>query len=265
MTRTILLTAAAALALSGQPSEHPKFDVAAIKPSQKFAPLRALPGGRFTAAATLRILMQSAYNLPPFQISGGPDWTRSEFFEIDAKAEGNPGKDAMMVMLQSLLEDRFQMKIHRETKEGPIYNLVVAKGGLKLPSPKQATCEGADPTAPLVVQCGKIRIMRLVSAGRVLDGLEGGPVNMAEMVRALTTVMGRPVIDKTGFTGAFDIRLTYTSDQATSGLPPAAESSDPDLPTIFIALQEKLGLKLESAKGPVEMLVIDRVERPSGN
>ena len=241
-----------------------KFDVASVKPAQRFAPIRALPGGRLTAATPVRTLIQTAYDLPPFQVLGGPEWLRSELYEIEGKADGNPSKDEILVMLRQLLQERFALKTHRESKELPIYNLVAAKGGLKLPAPKQATCEGSDPTVALVVRCGKIRILREASAGHVIDGLAGGPVNMAEMAHALTSVMGRVVVDKTGFTGVFDVQITYNSE-ASSGLPPTAETRDPDLPSLFVALQEKLGLKLESSKGPVDMLVIDSVERPSGN
>jgi uncharacterized protein (TIGR03435 family) len=246
-------------------AQAPRFDVAAIKPAEHFKPLHLLPGGRVTASTDLHLLIENAFSLFEFQIAGGPGWMKSELFEIDAKAESNPSRKELLTMLQSLIEDRFHMQFHRETKELPVYTLVVAKGGPKLPAPKN-TCAGADPTAPLVSECGRILIGRELRNGIVTDDLEGGPVNMAELARTLSIIMGRPVIDKTGFSGLFDVRMDFTADIATAGLPtPALSAPDPGARTIFAAIQEQLGLKLESAKGPVEILVIDHVDKPTGN
>lgn len=269
------LLAVAASGAFGQSATRPKFEVAAVKPSQemRFTRIRPLPGGRLTATAPLRLLMQNAYGLFPFQIVGGPDWIKSDRYEIDAKAEGNPSKDQLLVMLQTLLEDRFQLKTHRETKEMAVYTLVPAKGGPKLPAAKEGSCvtpvPGGPPLPPgLVPECGRIRIMMEASGAR----LQGGQVPLTELVGILATVMGRPVIDKTGFTGTFDLQMDFIPDLATAGLPMRPGSSDgapsapnPETPTIFLAIQEKLGLKLESTRAPVETMVIDHVERPSGN
>src|SRR5580698_11011187 len=117
-------------------AQAPKFDVAAIKPAEHFKPLHLLPGGRVTASTPLHLLIENAYSLFDFQIAGGPGWMKSELFEVDAKAEGNPSRKELLTMMQSLIEDRFHMQFHRETKDLPIYTLVMGKAGPKLPAPK---------------------------------------------------------------------------------------------------------------------------------
>ena len=141
-----MLVGITAFALFGQPAARPKFEVASIKPSQeqRFMMVRPLPG-RLTASAPVRLLMQNAYTVQSFQIVGGPAWIDSERYAIEAKADGNASRAEIFLMLQSLLEDRFQLKIHRETRELPVYALVPARGGLKLPPPKEGSCvESSD-------------------------------------------------------------------------------------------------------------------------
>lgn len=269
-------------------SAAPKFEVASIKPTSQQGPdvqglgnVRLLPGGRLVAEkALLRYFIQNAYGVKPFQISGGPAWISSAHYDIDAKAEGSPNNSEMRLMMQALLEDRFKLKLHHETKELPIYELTVAKSGVKLPEPKEGSCISPDPSAPplppapgQLIQCGRVLAMIQPSGAR----MQGGKVSMTELIRVLSNVLGRTVVDKTGFTGTFDVHLEFTPDESLGGLPgplpgPAAagdsirSAPSADLHgTIFPALQEQLGLKLESAKGPVEVLVIDRVERPSAN
>jgi uncharacterized protein (TIGR03435 family) len=260
-----------ALAVFAQPSERPKFEVAAIKPAGPTGPrfVRPLPGGRLSAMAPVRLLIQNAYSLFPFQIVGGPDWLSSERYEIDAKVDGNPANDELLLMLQSLLEERFQLKTHRETKELPVYSLVPAKNGPRLPPPKEGNCTASGEHLPSTLgrtiisfPCGRLRI----GIGGSDSVIKGGNVVMAELIRILSTMMGRTVVDKTGFTGAFDVEMHFIPDTATAGLPDTDPSApDPARATIFTALQENLGLKLESTKGAVALLVIDHVERPTGN
>lgn len=282
VTGAAILLAITAFAVFGQPGARPKFEVASIKPSaeQRFITVLPLPG-RLTATAPLRVLMQNAYTVQPFQIVGGPDWIGSDRYEIDAKADGSANRAQMFVMLQSLLEDRFQLKIHHETRELPVYTLVAARGGLKLPTPKDGGCvapvsngvpevppAGSRMTPPgpgklPPTQCGGVRVMLERTGAR----MEGGKVPMAEFVRMLSTVLDRPVIDKTGFNGLFDLKLEFLPDEISTALPPPPPGTQgPDSsPSILIALQEQLGLRLESAKGPVDVIVIDQVEKPSAN
>lgn len=198
---------------------------------------------------------------------------KSENYQIEAKADGNASSDQLLTMLQSLLEDRFQLKTHRQTKELPVYLLLPAKNGLRLPEPKEANCWPPDATPPPQTPGRGRRLLSFFKCGLIIRGggvdspsesLTGGSVAMPELARALSLFVGRPVIDKTGFDGTFDVAMTFLPnfDSLEPGETPPTGSV---LPTIFIALQEKLGLRLESSKGPVEVLVIDSVERPSGN
>jgi uncharacterized protein (TIGR03435 family) len=234
--------------------DRPQFDVASIKPNSpggvSTGDFRLLPGGRLSAdKVVLRFFIQNAYGLKPFQLSGGPDWIDSQGYDIEAKAEGNPSNAQMQKMMQTLLEDRFKLKYHRETKELPVYTLAPARGGLKLPDPK----EGSDRAT--------IRISRMTG---VL--LTGEKITMPELARVLSNLLKRTVIDKTGFTGTFAAQLSFALDDTLAGLPHFPDApDDPAIPSVFVAMQEQLGLKLESTKGPVEILVIDHIEKPSAN
>jgi uncharacterized protein (TIGR03435 family) len=275
-----ILVAITAMAVTGQ-TPRPKFEVALIKPtgSRGGGSMRPMPG-RLTASAPLRVLMQAAYRVQPFQIAGGPDWAESDGYEIDAKSVGNPDHALMMLMLQSLLEDRFQLQMHRESREMPVYALVPARGGLKLPPPRDGSCVEesdllgplADPGAPMepprqgfatTPRCGGLDVRLEARGARLL----GGKVPMTEFARVLSRVLGRTVTNQTGFSGIFDVTLDFLPDDTTAGLPPPPPGAVPFAvasPSIFSAVQE-LGLRLESTKAPVEVLVIDRVERPSEN
>jgi uncharacterized protein (TIGR03435 family) len=275
------LVAITAIAVLGQ-NARPQFEVASIKPAagRRGATMRPLPG-RLMANASLRVLMQGAYDLQPFQIVGGPEWIGSEQYDVDAKAGGDPGNPQMLLMLQSLLEDRFQLRVHRESREMPVYALTVARSGLKLPPPRDGSCvQETDAVGPLAEpgtrmqpptqgiattasKCGGLDVT--LGPGGAL--LRGSKVRMAEFVRVLSRVLESPVTDQTGFSGGFDVTLDFLPDETTAGLPPPPPGTIPfgnASPSIFSALQE-MGLRLESVKGPVEVLVIDHVERPSAN
>jgi uncharacterized protein (TIGR03435 family) len=263
------------LLLAGAILHAQAFEVASIKPDPpggvSTGNLQVLPGGRLSAQRVLlRFFIQNAYNVRPFQISGAPDWINSEGYDIEAKAEGDPGPEEMRRMMQALLEDRFKMKSHRETKELPVYALTAAKGGFRLPEPKDGNCDTADADAPprppasdLPGPCGRAMVA-ISRFGGVK--IHGGKISMGELIRILSNVLGRTVIDRTEFAGMFDVHLEFAMDDAIDGLPhPPVAASEGGSPSIFVAVQEQLGLKLESTKGPVEVLVIDHVERPSGN
>jgi uncharacterized protein (TIGR03435 family) len=292
-----------ALPLPQTPVTRPSFEVASIKPYEepplgqpRFYGFSNQPGGRFRATGTtLKMLMTFAYRVRDFQVVGGPDWITADRFEIVAKAEdgtvppqtGKPDlnvPDTIALMLQSLIDERFQLKMHRETRELPVYELVAAKDGSKLQlsedqsPPKPPEPGAARPPAPPPQRGfpppppGRGGIMM---GGRP-EGmiLQATAVKLSDLVTALSSQLGRTVIDKTGLQGLYDIKLQWTPDIGQGARPvgaiaPPGESAPPpaDLsgPTIFTAVQEQLGLRLVSTKGPVEVIVIDSVQKPTLN
>jgi uncharacterized protein (TIGR03435 family) len=176
-------------------------------------------------------------------------------------------------MLRSLLAERFNLALHRVTKELPVYELTAAKGGLKV---KDASCVNRDPNGPPLPigskVCGGVT-SRMFPAGR--SRLEGFGVPMSKLVEVLADRIGRTVVDKTGFSGTFNFQLDFSPDEAASNpkSPPTADAgpetpilgTNVQAPTIFAALQEQLGLRLQAGKGQVEVLLIDHVQRPSPN
>jgi uncharacterized protein (TIGR03435 family) len=271
--------------------QRPAFDTASIKPN-KSAPqgekatsqIRTQPGGRFTATnALLRNLIQHAYQLKPVEgrlISGVPDWANSAFFDIEAKAEGNPTADQIRLMEQSLIAERFKLVVHHETRQAPVYALVVAKMGKPgpqlLPHSDAADCRKIDPSRPLPPLDPNSTPPPPPSCGGITGGenrLAGNKVTMEMLATSLGAILppfvGRPVVDRTGLAGVFDFELKFaTLLPPPSGSQPSSDASTADstaLPDIFTALPEQLGLRLESTKGPVDVLVIDHVEEPSPN
>jgi bla regulator protein BlaR1 len=253
---------------------RPQFEVASVKPSNS-ADRRPLfrfgDPGQFTAAnVTVKMLIRQAYGIKLFQISGGPGWMDSDLFDIAAKPGGSADIDQVMPMLQSLLAERFQLVIRRDTREMAVYALVVAKNGPKFKESKESDPNiidlgGRDNTAgaPRRPQVTKIRRGLLVA--------QEAP--MAGFAVQLSDFLGRIVLDKTGLMGKYDLKLEWQPDEnqvamfQAMGVPEGfgAPAPDPMGPSVFAALQEQLGLKLESEKGPVELFVIERVERPSAN
>jgi uncharacterized protein (TIGR03435 family) len=206
-------------------------------------------------------------------IENGPGWINSDRYQIDALAEDTPAKEMMNgPMLQALLEDRFHLKLHRETRELPAYALTVAKGGLKLQPYEEGSCVPWDmtknPTPPLggpQMPCSFPIPGSKRRGGPTLQVLELHGTSLDEFSRMLLSlILDRPVIDKTGVNARFDIHLEFAPLRALPGADPAILADDAG-PSIFTALQEQLGLKLEPAKGPRDFLVIDHVERPSEN
>jgi bla regulator protein BlaR1 len=255
----------------------PKFDVASIRPCETAG--ASGKGGRGgeppigslrMACTTVVQLIRSAYDtsangrestmFATIPISGGPSWINTERYAINAKAEGNPAQAMMRgPMLRGLLEDRFQLKIRRETREVPIYVLTVARGGPKLKASREGSCPTPGP--PAGVSCpGSVWIAR-----KGLNMTVDQQATLDDFIRMLTQRLDRPVIDKTGIKGMFDFHLEFAPDETAGGTAPPDAATDPSGPSIFTAVQEQLGLKLESAKGPGEVLVIDHVEKPSEN
>lgn len=181
------------------------------------------------------------------QLSGGPKWVDSERYNIEAKAKGPADEARLMVMLQTLLKERFKLEFHRETKMFPGYAIAVAKSGIKL----RETEPGPGHTE---ARRGAIVVQR---------------VTMVKFAETLSEVLGAPVIDATGVAGVFTFALNWTPESAANrpGLSgddpePSALPNMPEGPSLFAAIQEQLGLKLEGRKGPMQVLVIDRAERP---
>jgi uncharacterized protein (TIGR03435 family) len=202
-------------------------------------------------------------------ISGGPAWINSDRYDVNAKPDG-PQSEEMMNgrMMQALLEDRFKLQIHRETREVPIYALTAAKGGIKLKPFQEGSCTPIDFTkltmSALDSRVPGVNYCRNV--GRRKGGIEiydAQGTSLDEFCLLQFGRMDRPVVNKTGIMGLFDIHLEFAPG-ATD--PDGADApSDPAGPSIFTALQQQLGLKLEPAKGPGKSIVIDHIEKPSGN
>ncbi len=260
-------------------SEAPlRFEVASVKPNKsgdtERAPARVLPGGGYTATNnTVRALILSAYGIysTPYLLEGGPGWIDSARYDVDAKPEGGvipPGAHGLALwgktreMLRTLLADRFKLSVRRETREMPLYELVVAKGGTKLQK-SDANCQ-AD-----FLACHGF-------AGNPRH-LMGAGVDMADIAGYLSSFAGRLVVDKTGLPGVFDVKLQWNPFAERTQPPdetpraPGTERREgpmPDLaslPNMFTALETQAGLKLESRKGPVDVYVIERVAKPSEN
>ena len=254
----LLLTAGALLAQpqSGT-TRRPEFAVVSVKPSQAdcCTGYGIGRGGSHGTHVTLQALIGLAYRVPPFQITGGAGWVTSDRFDVECKADDpNTDTDQLRLMLQSMLEDRFRLKLHRETKESAVYALVVSKGGPKIRSSTDQS--SPDDTGPARPGDGPNHGGILLGNGMLI----GNAVMLSRFATVLSPQLERTVIDRTGLTGRFDIQLHWSPD--INGKPPETTS---DAPSIFTAMQEQLGLKLESGKGPVELIVIDRAEKPAEN
>ena len=242
----------------------PSFEVASVKPSlSNEGYMDGTPGGRFIAKGIpLRMLIGDAYRVRDLQIIGGPGWLNADRWDIEARPNAEvvattppaanfdptqPGRDNLM--LQSLLEDRFQLKSHREKRDFPVYELAVAKGGSKI-----KVSMGVPPGRP------RIR------GGR--GSFEAYEISVGTFVYFLSPKLDRIVVDGTNMKGRYDISLKWTPEtsQAARVSPEGpGPPSPPDQPSIFTAIQEQLGLKLEATRSPVEVLVIDSVQKPMEN
>jgi uncharacterized protein (TIGR03435 family) len=244
------------------PAQRPTFDsfeVATIKPvdpdakSGRYITMQG--NNRFVERSyTLKLLIAAAYDLNPRTISGGPSWIESDHYDILAVTPGEvrPTRAEQMTMLRGLLAERFQLTFHREPKVFSIYELQVAKGGAKL---KESAPGSADPPS---VGPGVVYPQRVVLPAR--------NATMGEFASLLQrAILDRPVVDKTGLSGRYDFDLEWAPDETQfGGGVPAASSDAPSAP-LFSAIQQQLGLKLAATTGPVDALVVDKVERPSAN
>jgi uncharacterized protein (TIGR03435 family) len=233
------------------PASAPALEVASVKPAKpgtRGYTIQALPGRVHTANITLKMLTGAAYDVYDFQISGGPKWVDDDRYDVEVKAQSDtqPTKAQLKVMLQKVLEDRFNLEFHREMKTLPVYALELAKGGPKFQQSKET---GGDPYFRLFQR-------RQITAQRA-------PLSL--LTETLSQLMGRPVLDKTGLQGIFDFKLEWTPDATQVRSSDQPVSDDDNIPSLSGAVQEQLGLKLLSQKGPVEILVIDRAAKTSEN
>ena len=258
------------------------FDVASVKRNTSGDWRKSIgpaPGGRFLATnQTLRELMPFAFGLPQMtaniRIVGGPKWIDSDRFDVVAKTNGTPSPQELSAMLRTMLNDRFKLAARTETRELPIYMLVMAKSdgayGPRLRrsdvsevdcAARRAAVRRREPVPP--PQPGKPPVC---GGGRtVLGKITGVGWSVDQLVTSLAPFAGRVVLERTGLSGLFDFEIEWTPDQLPRQPPddPEPLRIDPNGPSLFTALQEQLGLKLESTKGPVDVLVVDRVERPT--
>jgi uncharacterized protein (TIGR03435 family) len=285
LTAIFVLSIGAVVSAQTQSSTAPtyEYEVATILPSKpggNGVGLLPSPDGLIARNATLQMLVTAAYGVEKYQVSGGPSWFTSDVYDIDAKMESSVADalqkltatertKARRQMLQKLLADRFSLTVRHETSELPIYSLVVTKNGPKI---KQAT-PGDSYANGLRDRNGNIR-----GAGATFIGVKAGALTLtgqsvpiANLVDLLARYVDRPIVDKTGLAGNYDFYLQFTMNQGAlqaSGSDASSRDSAPtdtNAPYLLAAVQEQLGLKLESGRGPAETIVIDHVERPSSN
>jgi len=286
----VLVVSATALSVSRPHAQTPAqapdpnpaltYEAASVKPNKsgvQGSSIRRFPGGRLQATnMPLRALITFAYQVQGFQLVDDPTWIRNENFDIVAKMEGDPppvmpgtGPDPHMVAMRTLLAERFKLAVRRETREMDIYALVLARPDGKLgPALKPTTqdcaamiaaARGGPPPGPppgpnSPVVCGM----------RGLPGrLVAGAMPMSLLASNLSGQVQRIVVDRTGLSGAWDFEITFAPERPLNP-PPGVEfpAADPNAPSLFTAMQEQLGLKLQSTKGPVDVLVVERVEQP---
>jgi uncharacterized protein (TIGR03435 family) len=275
----------------------PSFEVASIKPAPPpsdphrfMVGMRGGPGtpdpGQITYSnVNLHNVLMQAYDVKEFQISG-PGWLATERYDITAKVPAGTTKEQFRLMLQNLLAERFKVSLHHETKELPMFALVVAKSGVKMKespdAPPAPTEDGAPPRQPVMGKDGMPQMppggmrggmMMSMNAGRMR--MQASAVQIGQLVNMLSNQLSRPVVDQTGLTGKYDYTLDFAPEPGQAhgpmGAPmggpgPAAgggttDANDQAGPNLVTAVQEQLGLKLEAKKGPVDLLVIDRAEK----
>jgi uncharacterized protein (TIGR03435 family) len=271
MTRLGLLLVGlvvAALPLAAQ-SDAPRFEVASVRPilgPSASSIWNLLPSGRFVATnSQLRSLIVNAYGVMHERLLGGPDWIDSDRFDILASAPAGTSESTMLTMLQTLLADRFKLVLRREAREMAVYSLVIAQSDGHIEKAlRPVDCKASRTESKAVMRkavappCSAL-LMRQPGTGMVTYQSEG--VDLNGLANTLSRRVGRPVINRTGLAGEFQFELSWLQDMQAGAAPAAAN----DGPSLFTALQEQLGLKLESSRGPVEVLVIESVERPTPN
>jgi uncharacterized protein (TIGR03435 family) len=256
MKRALTLLLATTLStMRAQSPPAPAFEAATIKlsnPGRVGGGLNLSPARIQIINSSLKFCVQMAWDVKEFQVSGGPRWTGTDRYDIDAVAARPFQKGEFRTMLQALITERFGLTIHRETQDKPGYVLIPARNGPKLPPP---------------IDNPDIMFSRTPSGDTVLKATSA---SLSQLASALSSRLNTTILDQTGIAGRFDVSLQWTPDPTTeplvskTGMPLPPSDAAPG-PSIFTALQEKLGLKLEARKVPVEVMVIDQAHRPSDN
>ncbi len=256
-----VIPALVTMAVAWSQQAKPSFEVTTVKPNNNNDPGQLIRLAGDTPSMrhyTLRNMILFAYTIHDFQLTDGPNWIDSDYYDVQGKTTPDATIEQKRLMFQRLLADRFKLAIHRETKELPVFNLTVAKGGLKIGPLKPGNCpkpgDAPVPGNTVINYCGGVMFGRNV--------LDANGATMTEFATYLSRTVGHIVTDKTGASGQYHFLVTFTPDETATpqpGAPPV------DGPSIYTALQEQLGLKLDSAKASVDVLVIDHAEKPSEN
>ena len=268
-------TAAAGTALRAQQPPAPAFEVTSVKPNRtgdRSSRFQLLPGGRFVATnTTVLALLQSAYQFEymPFQVTGGPPWLATDRFDVEGRAPvPAPSRADVDAMVRSLLATRFKVVYAKESRDMPVYQLVVARADGRMPqfrpaskpcdrTPMAVNAPAPDPNA--LPRCGARSARGTLGSSN--QRIEGIGATLDELAQRLAAPARRIVVNRTKLQGFFDYEVEFAPDNNQAG---ADAAPDTGL-ALFTALQEQLGLRLESARGPVDMLVIQSAERPEEN
>ena len=278
---SVLSSLSTTLSVGQSQAKKPAFEVGSVKPNRSGdlrARMEIQPGGRFTATnVSLQMLITNAYQLFNYQIVKAPDWVEKDRWDVTAKAEEGTIRPSVarsigvpsetQVLLQALIEDRFKLKTHKETRELAVYNLVVTKGSAKM----KLSANQTPPTPQENADIPRPYWGGGIPHGNVMQGpsnIHATGITVAELARSLSLALGRQVLDRTMLKGQFDISLEWTPDisqpmdiyDPTQPFPRYAGA-----PSIYTAIEEGAGLRLVSAKGPVEVLVFDSVHAPTEN
>ena len=257
-------------------SSEPRFDVASIKPSvEGRQSLQVRPNGLTASNQSLQLYIGLAHGGGGLQIVGAPEWTAKERFDVIARASSPSGRQAILAMLRTLLAERFGLRTHRESRQADGYALVLASGNRRSPGlrPVNVDCDSTSPPEPGPVQglfppekrpaCGSSVVTTRLVSGPVLRIVRYSAITMDRFANGLDGSVGRPVVNRTGLAGTFDIELQYIAEMPAGPGVSAPTSPAPDGVSFRDALKEQLGFELRPERVQVEMLVIDAVDRPA--
>lgn len=261
----VLFALAATLAGAGRAYDESSFEVASIKLSDPVSTKDRvihwdLNGHFVVTRIPLRSLIGFAWNVSGTQVVGGAPWVAGQYYEISAKAGGDTSEEQIRLLVQNLLKERFQLAVHKESREALAYTLAAGKtkGSGLTESP---TCDASDAPKAGGLACEAILVRR--------NYIEGRSATIAQLVDALSRVLGRPVVDKTGLAGKYNLRVDWIPDETQAALGAADRPQAPDPvstgPSIYQAIREQLGLTLESHRTQVDVLVVDHAQKASEN